>query len=417
MANQKFAIISEGRAGTTLLVQAMKDVGIKVSNEILCFASDYLEEPLQEYIRSMGYPCPSKKTHKDKEFRDKINYEEYFDLAYSLHDGCKFLHYQLDHSGLEYFKKNNIKVIMLYRENQLNTYISNKMAEKTGIYVSLTGKSENPTIEVDMNDLYHSFIHKDRWMKKIEEEFSVIKVSYEDLVSKWETMFPSVCSQIGHTIKAPEQKVKKIIKKDYKDIVYNYDELSSFLQTSFSRPIKFSYDWFSWRIPVFQKHLQISKDRPCHFLEIGSYEGKSACWLMENILTHSDSTLTCVDPFYKGYGNQFFKNMANQGYMDKCIPIKSLSTQGIRNLPRNKYDFIYIDGEHYSKNALEDAILAWPLLRKGGILAFDDYGWSGTLRDRSGTDAPKIGIDSFLSTYVDEFEILQKDYQVWIRKI
>src|SRR5438034_34500 len=32
-------------------------------------------------------------------------------------------------------------------------------------------------------------------------------------------------------------------------------------------------------------------------LEIGSYEGRSAVWLLEHVLTHSDSELTCVDIF------------------------------------------------------------------------------------------------------------------------
>ena len=39
------------------------------------------------------------------------------------------------------------------------------------------------------------------------------------------------------------------------------------------------------------------KDQEVFGLEIGSFEGRSAIWLLENILTHSNSHLTCVDTF------------------------------------------------------------------------------------------------------------------------
>lgn len=47
-----------------------------------------------------------------------------------------------------------------------------------------------------------------------------------------------------------------------------------------------------------------------HFLEIGSYEGRSAVWFLQNILTHPTSTLDCVDLFTgKGLEPRFDHNI------------------------------------------------------------------------------------------------------------
>ena len=40
------------------------------------------------------------------------------------------------------------------------------------------------------------------------------------------------------------------------------------------------------------------------------------------------------------------------------------------------FDFIYIDGSHMRVDVLLDAVLAWQLLKPGGIMALDDYEWN-----------------------------------------
>lgn len=67
---------------------------------------------------------------------------------------------------------------------------------------------------------------------------------------------------------------------------------------SLCMPLQFTSDWFSQHIPVWTDVLRDLRGKPhLHFLEIGSYEGRSACWLLENILTHPGSRLTCIDIF------------------------------------------------------------------------------------------------------------------------
>lgn len=64
-------------------------------------------------------------------------------------------------------------------------------------------------------------------------------------------------------------------------------------------PYRLTYDSFSSRIPQWERNLQRFVGIPnIHFLEIGSFQGHSACWLLTHVLTHESSTLTCVDLFH-----------------------------------------------------------------------------------------------------------------------
>ena len=59
--------------------------------------------------------------------------------------------------------------------------------------------------------------------------------------------------------------------------------------------MKFTADGFSSHIPNWERWLRPLAGQPTQVLEIGSYEGRSAVWLLQEILTHPESRLTCVD--------------------------------------------------------------------------------------------------------------------------
>ena len=42
---------------------------------------------------------------------------------------------------------------------------------------------------------------------------------------------------------------------------------------------------------------------------------------------------------------------------------------------KERFDFVYVDGSHQAPDVLVDAVLSALLLRKGGLLVFDDYFW------------------------------------------
>jgi predicted O-methyltransferase YrrM len=186
----------------------------------------------------------------------------------------------------------------------------------------------------------------------------------------------------------------------------------------------FSHDWFSIHIPQWEKDLREFVGLPnLNFLEVGCFEGKGSCWLLENILTHPSSRLICVDTFdFAGQHLQldassmestFDNNILDTG-RGSCVEKKvGFSQEILRVLPLYYFDFIYIDGSHLAPHVLEDAILSWRLLKPGGILTFDDYEWDSA---PLAIERPKIAIDSFLQCFQGQYDLIYKVGQVTMRK-
>ena len=75
------------------------------------------------------------------------------------------------------------------------------------------------------------------------------------------------------------------------------------------------------------------------------------------------------------------------------------------------FDIIYIDGNHEPEYVLEDAVLSFRKLKKGGIMIFDDYGWGGK-------DLTQRGIDAFLSGYHKKIKKLRLEQsQMFVKKL
>jgi predicted O-methyltransferase YrrM len=187
----------------------------------------------------------------------------------------------------------------------------------------------------------------------------------------------------------------------------------------------FTQDWFSGNIINWTHFLKELKDKPnLRFLEIGSYQGRSTVWLLENILTDDTSSITCIDTFEGSaehlkdfqYDLQtlfqvFSHNIYN--FKNKVNIIKNKSQIALKQI-NEQYDFIYIDGDHTASSVIEDAILSFSLLKKGGIMIFDDYMWSC---HKTPIDDPKPAIDAFLLIYADKINVLFINSQVVIEKI
>lgn len=188
---------------------------------------------------------------------------------------------------------------------------------------------------------------------------------------------------------------------------------------------EFQVDWFSEQIPWWEENLVIFKGKSgLHFLEIGSFEGRSAIWLLENILTASDSKLTCVDTFTGSTEHEntdihisdiekhFRHNIKKSGFEEKVTVCKGYSRIILPSLQQSSFDCIYIDGSHKASDVLEDAVLSKLLLKENGMMIFDDYEWNQGDIDQ---DKPTMAIDAFLEIYKGQFELVYKGKQIIIR--
>jgi predicted O-methyltransferase YrrM len=139
----------------------------------------------------------------------------------------------------------------------------------------------------------------------------------------------------------------------------------------------FTEDWFTGYIPAWKRTFEITKI-PENVLEVGSFEGRSTCWLLENTNAH----VTCVDTWEgsdehtaenkEGLFERFIDNI--EPYKDRVTIHRGFSGEVLRKFQCvPTFDFVYIDASHYSKDVLEDAILAWRLVKPGGVVIFDDY--------------------------------------------
>lgn len=193
----------------------------------------------------------------------------------------------------------------------------------------------------------------------------------------------------------------------------------------------YTQDWMTEKGVTTQwdKFLSPLKGKEITMLEIGCFEGRSTVWFLENILTNPNSMIDVVDTFEGDTQNvemvgdmsdtyhNFIENTRN--YKEK-INIYANYSEGV--LPDltgwagERYDIIYIDGSHKQETVMSDAFYSWKLLKKGGILIFDDYGMQYT--DKQGINyEPKIAIDAFYSVYEKHIHKLHVGWQYIIKKI
>ena len=191
---------------------------------------------------------------------------------------------------------------------------------------------------------------------------------------------------------------------------------------------QFTKDWFGWAPPVWEQLIPMLSGEAGkrNFLEIGSFEGRSTVWTMENMMQKGDY-IYCIDTWEGGeeHGAEdmqavFERFKANTAIAkDKTKVVRgyamSTSTTELASKIQDvvQYDFIYIDGSHIAKDVLTDACMAWQVLKPKGIMVFDDYVW-GDPRDI--LHRPKAAIDAFTNIFAEEVEVIHVGYQLVVRK-
>jgi predicted O-methyltransferase YrrM len=190
---------------------------------------------------------------------------------------------------------------------------------------------------------------------------------------------------------------------------------------------KLSHDYFSPNIPVWSRWFSdLITAAPIKCLEIGSWEGASAAWLLDKVVSRRGGSLTCIDTFEGSSEHQawlhtigmslegfFDHNIAATGHGDLCRKLRGKSQTVLLDVMSESFDFIYVDGAHEAKYVIQDAILCWKVLQPGGYLLFDDIDF--TFPQHPEQDTGKA-IDAFLAWFSDELAIVERNRQLLIRK-
>jgi len=175
-------------------------------------------------------------------------------------------------------------------------------------------------------------------------------------------------------------------------------------------------NWLAWL-----SHL---KGQPATGLELGVFKGDSAEWMLSNIFTHPDARYWCVDTF-QGSEEHTLAGLDCSGIEAEARARlerfgarkqihKSRSDEALRGFLRDdRFDFVYVDAAHDAMNVLRDAVLAFDLLKVGGVMVFDDLEWEVM---EQAIDRPKIAIEAFVACYSRRLEVIGKGWQLALKR-
>lgn len=207
-------------------------------------------------------------------------------------------------------------------------------------------------------------------------------------------------------------KYQLYIKKKYKKIFYKHKQ---FLKNN----CRISNDWFLTNIPIWSNLFETYKlnKKSLNVLEIGSFEGNSSLFLLRNL---KKIKLTCVDTFtgsdeHKNINfNKIYSNFKyNMSKLNTNVKIVNNTSSFFFKKNKQNYDLIYVDGSHSYKDVLQDAFNSFKILKKNGIIIFDDFLWKFYKNKKKN---PMYAIKIFLNKHSRDIKILFTYHQLIIIK-
>lgn len=148
--------------------------------------------------------------------------------------------------------------------------------------------------------------------------------------------------------------------------------------------------WFIYQ-EIYDIAVQSAKDGD-HFVEVGSWRGRSTAYMAVNILNsgkkirfdavdtwrgsldeevHQQDPSVVNDTLY----DEFLSNMAP--VKDIVNPIRMTSLEAAELYEDNSLDFVLIDGSHAYEDVHADITRWLAKLKPGALIAGDDYEWPG----------------------------------------
>jgi len=180
--------------------------------------------------------------------------------------------------------------------------------------------------------------------------------------------------------------------------------------------MRYYENWFKQKSEeYFGIHLQDFKNKDnLKFLQVGVYTGDGSIWLVDNLLTGQNCTLTDVDPWV-------LDESANQESHDWFAGAEEIYDQKVKDYAKiikhkidsasffahntESYDFIYLDGDKSADGRYQDAMSAWQALKPNGLLVCDDAGLSNIEQNWN----PFIGLNQFLIEMSGQYNLIHQD--------
>jgi predicted O-methyltransferase YrrM len=198
---------------------------------------------------------------------------------------------------------------------------------------------------------------------------------------------------------------------------------------------EFSVDWFSqyWQNWLtLTAGLKISK-----ILEIGSFEGRSACTMIEHFSQTAPLEVFCIDHWRNDFEHgafdmevveKRFNHNINRAITSTRHPVSVYKHKGnsidvmssfLVDGHKGTFDLIFIDGSHQAPDVLSDLVLAYHLCATDGLIICDDYLWSEMPHGREDLlEMPRLAINAFANLFIRKVALWGglPLYQVYFRK-
>lgn len=211
-------------------------------------------------------------------------------------------------------------------------------------------------------------------------------------------------------------------------LYYRLAHAKSGWSESLAHGYSFTHDYFSPNIPFwrswFADHITAA---PLEALEIGSWQGASAAWLLDKVISVRGGRLTCIDTFEgssehapimmslgRRLENLFDENILRTGHGDQVRKLVGYSQDVLPTLRGETFDFIYVDGAHEAKFVIQDALLSWSLLRRGGFMLFDDLNFNFSDQPEQNTNR---AIDFFISVFANDLTVVDRHHQLLLQRL
>ena len=211
-----------------------------------------------------------------------------------------------------------------------------------------------------------------------------------------------------------------IFKKLYRKKIKDNRALQLSHEENIRNHLRINEDWFSHNINTLDFFFKKNNlyEKKIDMLEIGSYEGNSSVFFLKYF---PKLNLTCVDTFEGGIeqGNKSFDQVYENfkfnvsEYKDRLKIVRDTSDNFFNSHTNIFYDLVYIDGSHHYKDVLNDARNSYKLLKKDGVLIFDDFLWNFYSNPN---ENPIGAIKLFLKENFFKLEIVSIGYQIILKK-
>ena len=179
---------------------------------------------------------------------------------------------------------------------------------------------------------------------------------------------------------------------------------------------KFTYNWFGSNPQIWYyifKKFNFLKEK-VNILEIGTFEGRSAAFFYKYLNVKKLITVDLMKTDSTEYEN--FKN--NSKKFINCNFYNLKSDKFFKEFKlQEEFDIIYIDGSHFYEDVLNDAICSYKVLKKDGIIIFDDFLYTRQTRRFGRPEFNNVigGVLYFLNQ--KKMKIIYVGHQVIVKKI